>query len=388
MLDRFSRILAVTAILGAALASTTATTASADAVTGPRTACGAVGPTLARCLSSYVPPTSAAAADVPDGWGATDLAAAYRLPAEAGPGDLVAISIAYDSPTLEQDLNTYRAQYGLPPCTSATGCFRKVNQRGEAAPLPGTEFGWNLESTLDVSMVSAACPSCRILVVEGDSPQFPDLAATEDTAVRLGAKIVSNSYGGRESAVSLAYAASYQHPGVTTVVSSGDAGYTAASYPAVLPNVVAVGGTVLAHDSSPRGFSETAWVSGGSGCSAYVAKPAWQKDTHCRNRTVADVSAVAEQLSLYFGPAGGWFTADGTSASAPFVAGLIARAGHAGTTSAATVYAAAAHFFDVTEGSNDRLSGGHKCGGDYLCVAAAGYDAPTGVGTPDGSAGF
>ncbi|MFI5615170.1 S8 family serine peptidase [Amycolatopsis sp. NPDC051903] len=381
----FRRLFTAAVLAGAALV---ATTAPAGAATGPRDACGAVGPTMARCLTRYAPPVTAVAAETPEGWGATDLGQAYRLPADAGPGDLVAISVAYDSPALQQDLAAYRAQYGLPPCTSDTGCFRKVNQRGETGPLPGQNYGWNVEATLDVSMVSAACPSCRLLVVEGDSPDFADLAATEDTAVRLGAKIVTNSYGGRESGVSLAFASSYQHPGVTTVVSSGDAGYTAASFPAVLPDAVAVGGTTLTRDSSARGFTESAWSRGGSGCSAYVAKPSWQKDPHCRNRTVADVSAAAEQLAIHFTDAGGWGTAEGTSASAPFVAGLIARAGRAGTTTAATLYAGAAHFFDVTDGTNDRLSGGAKCGGDYLCVAAAGYDAPTGVGTPDGLAGF
>lgn len=187
--------------------------------------------------------------------------------------------------------------------------------------------------------------------------------------MRLGAKIVTNSHGGRESGVSPASASSYPHPGVTTVVSAGDAGYTAASFPAVLPDAVAVGGTTLTRDSSARGFAESAWSPGGSGCSAYVAKPAWQQDSHCRNRTVADVAAAAGQLAIHFPGAGGWGTADGTSASAPFVAGLIARAGHAGTTTAATLYAGAAHFFDVTDGTNNRLCGGVKGGGDYLCVA-------------------
>ncbi|WP_328606844.1 S53 family peptidase [Amycolatopsis sp. NBC_00345] len=374
----YRRVITVAAVVGAAIVAPTGT-AEANAV--PRAVCGAVGPTQARCFTEYV-----RAADAPEGWGATDLASAYRLPADAGPGDLVAISIAYDSPDLEADLNTYRTQYGLSPCTSASGCFRKVNQKGDAAPLPVADYGWGLESTLDVSMVSAACPSCRILVVEGNSPSFPDLAATEDAAVRLGAKIVTNSYGGRESGFSLSYAGSYQHPGVTTVVSSGDSGFTAASFPAVLPDAVAVGGTTLAKDTSGRGWAESAWAGAGSGCSAYVEKPLWQKDKSCRNRTVADVSAVAEGLSLYYD--GSWGTVDGTSASAPFVAGLIARAGHAGTTSAATVYAGGAHFFDVTSGSNDGATGGAKCSGDYLCVAAAGYDAPTGVGTPDGLAGL
>jgi hypothetical protein len=172
---------------------------AAAAAPVPRAACPDAGPGLLRCLTTYTPGAVRALADGPAGWGADDLASAYRLPAEAGPDTLVGISIAYDAPNLEADLAAYRAQYGLPPCTTANGCFRKVNQQGLSAPLPEASFGWAMESTLDVSMVSAACPSCRLMVVEGNTPGFPDLAETEDTAVRLGAKVVSNSYGARES---------------------------------------------------------------------------------------------------------------------------------------------------------------------------------------------
>lgn len=354
-----------------------------------RAACPDPGPGRARCLTTFAPGAIRTLADGPVGWGADDLASAYRLPAAAGPDTVVGISIAYDAPNLEADLAAYRAQYGLPPCTTANGCFTKVNQRGAATPLPAADFGWALESTLDVSMVSAACPSCRIVVVEGDSPGFADLAETEDTAVRLGAKVVSNSYGARESGAPLAFASHYQHPGVTVVASSGDAGFTAASYPAVLASTVAVGGTTLARDpGSPRGWAESAWQYGGSGCSAYIAKPAWQRDTHCGKRTVADVAAAAEDIAIHYADAGGWLPVNGTSASAPFIAGLYGRSGHAGTAQPADLYAHATQFVDITAGNNDPSGGGKKCGGDYLCVAGPGYDAPTGVGVPNGLTGF
>ncbi|WP_410673932.1 S8 family serine peptidase [Amycolatopsis sp. cmx-4-68] len=375
--------------LSAAVVAVGVLTPAASAAPAPQAACPDAGPGLLRCLTTYTPGLAHTLVDDPVGWGADDLASAYRLPAGPGPDTVVGISIAFDAPNLEADLATYRAQYGLPPCTTANGCFRKVNQQGAAAPLPTANFGWALESTLDVSMVSAACPSCRIVVVEGNSPGFADLAETEDTAVRLGAKVVSNSYGAREGGAPLAYASHYRHPGVTVVASSGDSGFTAASYPAVLASTVAVGGTSLASDpDSPRGWAESAWTYGGSGCSAYIAKPAWQHDTHCGKRTVADVSAVAEDLAIHSTDAGGWLPVSGTSASAPFVAGLYGRSGRAGVAQPADLYARASQFADIVTGNNDPAASGKKCGGDYLCVAGPGYDAPTGVGVPNGLTGF
>jgi hypothetical protein len=384
--NRYIRKLgALTAVCAAAIALAPA----ASAAPGPRAACPDAGPDVLRCLTTFTPGATRALADGPVGWGADDLASAYQLPTGAGPDTVVGISIAYDAPNLEADLATYRAQYGLPPCTTANGCFRKVNQQGAATPLPEADFGWAIESTLDVSMVSAACPSCRIVVVEGNSPGFADLAETEDTAVRLGAKVVSNSYGAREGGAPLAFASHYQHPGVTVVASSGDYGFTSASYPANLTTTVAVGGTSLARNpDSPRGWEEQAWSYGGSGCSAYISKPKWQKDTHCGKRTIADVSAAADSLAIHNTDAGGWLPVNGTSASAPFIAGLYGRSGRAGVAQPADLYARASRFVDITTGNNDPVGGGTKCGGDYLCVAGPGYDAPTGVGVPNGLGGF
>jgi subtilase family serine protease len=254
--------------------------------------------------------------------------------------------------------------------------------------------GWALEETLDVSMISVACPHCKILVVEGNSPSLTDLGATENTAARLGAQVISNSYGERENGAALAAAADYHHPGHTIVASSGDAGFTAANFPADLATVTAVGGTVLTpapHTS--RGWAETTWNLGGgatgSGCSAYVAKPAWQHDPHCPGRTVADVSAVAWNVPIYNQDYGGWVTIGGTSVAAPLIAGIYGLAGNGASIKPGYAYAHAKDLFDVTSGSNSLfVTAAQACGNDYLCTAKPGYDAPTGLGTPDGTSAF
>ena len=183
------------------------------------------------------------------------------------------------------------------------------------------------------------------------------------------------------------------------VVSAGDSGFTAASFPANLSTVTAVGGTVLTRAHNARGWAERVWNNqagaGGSGCSAYVAKPAWQHDPHCPGRTVADVAALASRVAVYDSsitrPMGGpWLTVYGTSAAAPIVAGVYALAGNAAAIAPGYEYAHAGALFDVTKGNNDWFqgTGGAVCGHDYLCVARQGYDGPTGLGTPDGTGAF
>jgi subtilase family serine protease len=371
-----------------------------------RPACPAPAPGHARCFALYQPETAvnrAIAAGVrgsaskPQGWGAKSLESAYKLPVSRDSHQTVAVSIAFDTPKLAQFLSTYRKQYGLPPCTAASGCFRKVNQQGKASPLPesGVRSGWDLEVTLDVSMISAACPHCKILVVEADNDAFTNLAASEDTAARLGAQVISNSYGGREDGFLATLTHHYDHPGHTIVVSSGDLGFTAANFPANLTSVTAVGGTSLKHSGNARGWTEQVWNqpsifgAGSSGCSAYVAKPAWQHDTHCPGRTVADVAAVATNVPIYNTTYGGWVNVAGTSASAPLVAGVYGLAGNASTVPFGNTYAHASSLFDVTAGNNALFgTSSATCGNDYLCVAKKGYDAPTGMGTPDGIGAF
>ncbi|MET8124335.1 carboxypeptidase regulatory-like domain-containing protein [Streptomyces sp. NPDC005065] len=331
----------------------------------------------------------------PAGFGAGDLQNAYSLPADGGAGQTVAIVDAYDNPNAEADLAVYRQQYGLPACTTANGCFRKVDQRG-GTNYPSADPGWAGEISLDVDMVSAAAPNAHILLVEADSSTIENMGAAVDEAVALGAKYVSNSYGtgynstpgtGEDPSDVTEADPHYNHPGVAVVASSGDSAF-GVSYPAASQYVTAVGGTSLVRDSSARGWKESVWSGAGSGCSLYEAKPAWQTDSGCSERSVADVAAVADPatgVAVYNSfQAGGWSMFGGTSASSPIIAGVYAAAGTpaAGTYPAGYPYAGTAHLNDVTAGSNG------TCSPAYLCTAGAGYDGPTGLGTPNGLVAF
>jgi hypothetical protein len=183
----------------------------------PYAACGHPAPGHAACLAVLVPPTSAASVTGPigqvapataspdytgtgigGGYGPADLHSAYDLPSgSAGTGQTVAIVDAYNDPDAESDLAAYRTQYGLSPCTTANGCFRKVNQTGGTS-YPKNEPSWAVEISLDLDMVSAACANCHILLVEATSSSSANLDASEDEAVALGATEVSNSWVGPE----------------------------------------------------------------------------------------------------------------------------------------------------------------------------------------------
>jgi subtilase family serine protease len=325
----------------------------------------------------------------PSGYGPADLRAAYNLGlASGGVGQTIAIVDAYDDANAESDLAVYRAQFGLPPCTTANGCFRKVDQNG-GTKYPRGDAGWAEEISLDLDMASAICPNCKILLVEASSSSFVNLSASVDRAATLGATVISNSYGGSEYANEVNDQSHYNHPGIAITVSSGDGGY-GVEFPAASRYVTAVGGTSLTKDGSLRGFSETVWNGAGSGCSAYITKPSWQTDAGCSRRTVADVSAVADPntgVSVYdtfrLPHGGGWLVFGGTSVSAPIIGAVYALAGNAGAiTYGSFSYSHLSSMFDVVSGSNG------SCGGSYLCTGKAGYDGPTGNGTPNGTGGF
>jgi subtilase family serine protease len=394
-----------------ALIAVTATAIGLTAAAGPalavsrpamRAACPAV-PGHARCYVLYREQAAVNRAIAigdrsarPSGLTPQDLWSAYRLPFWLDSDQTVAVSIAYNTPHLAQYLAHYRSFFGLPPC--GQGCLRIVNQRGHSSPLPqsGAGSGWDLEATLDVSMISVACPRCHILVVEANSDSFGDLAATDDTAARLGAQVISNSYGTQEDGYVMTFAKSYDHPGHTIVVAAGDAGFGEANFPADLSTVTAVGGTQLLPSSDARGWSERVWNqpdtyggAGASGCSAYVAKPAWQHDPHCPGRTIADISAVASNIPIYNKFWGGWVTVGGTSVAAPLIAGIYGLAGNAASLPPGSLYQHRQDLFDITVGNNAFLTAPRQtCGDDYMCVAKKGYDAPTGLGTPDGIGAF
>jgi subtilase family serine protease len=347
-----------------------------------RPVCAAVPVGYARCFS-LVRGNALPLQSGPTGYGPAELQSAYKLPsATAGAGQTVAIVDAFDDPTAESDLAQYRSFYGLPPCTTANGCFRKVNQTGGTLyPAPNPD--WDLEISLDLDMVSAVCPNCHILLVEATTNLDTDLYASVDTAASLGANAISNSWGGDESSDETANDVHFNHPGIAITASSGDDGF-GVSYPAASPYLTAVGGTSLTKSSSSRGWTEAAWSGAGSGCSAYEPKPAWQTDSGCARRTVADVSAVADPdtgVAVLF--AGAWFTVGGTSASAPIIASTYALAGNASSIDAGSFpYSHSGGLFDVTSGSNG------TCSPAYLCSGVAGYDGPTGLGTPNGVSAF
>ncbi|MFD5464161.1 putative Ig domain-containing protein [Kitasatospora sp. NPDC127059] len=330
----------------------------------------------------------------PSGYGPSDLLSAYNLPANGGAGQTIAIVDAQDDPNAEADLAVYRSQYGLPSCTTANGCFTKVDESGGTS-YPSADSGWAGEISLDLDMVSAIAPNAHILLVEATSANTDDLGKAVNEAVALGAKFVSNSYGGSESSSDTSYDTSYyNHPGVVITASAGDQAY-GAEYPAASPYVTAVGGTSLSKSSNSRGWTESVWgstssTSGtGSGCSAYDPKPSWQTDTGCSERTIADVSAVADPatgVAVYdsYQTSSSWNEYGGTSASAPIIAGVYADAGTPGTgdNPAKYPYQHTNALNDVTSGSNG------TCTPSYLCTAGTGYDGPTGLGTPNGLTAF
>ena len=176
------------------------------------------------------------------------LRSAYGLSkaAQASSKDTIAIVDAFNDSHAAADLAKYRGYYGLGSCTTSSKCLRVVNQKGTTAWYPKGNAGWAEEESLDLDMVSAICPKCKILLVESNATTAGSLSAAEDTAVRLGAKFISNSWGGAEFSTETSYDSHFEHTGVATTVSAGDDGYSfGAQWPAVSPDVTAVGGTTL-----------------------------------------------------------------------------------------------------------------------------------------------
>ena len=347
--------------------------------------CGVTAGVTCHVLSGTGPQGLAAgtAAAALPGLHPADLQNAYELAsATAGSGQTIGIVVAYDDPSLEADLAVYRAKFGLAPCTTAGGCFKKVGL-GLLGTLLGGNQGWGQEASIDTQIASAVCPKCKLVVVEAASDSPAALLAAARTAVANGATVVSNSYSLGESASE--NDASYAI-GVPFVFGAGDGG-AGAQWPAASSHVIAVGGTSLARDGSARGWSETVWAGTGGGCSAYVAKPAWQHDAECANRTANDIAAFADPnpgvavYDSYLSKSAGWRTYGGTSVSAPIVAGAIALAGNGKSVllDAGHIYAHAAALHPVSSGRNGGCS-------TYLCVAGAGYSAPAGNGSPNGAA--
>ena len=300
----------------------------------------------------------------------------------AGAGQAIAIVDAYDDPTAEKDLGVFSTQFGLPACTTANGCFKKVNQTG-GTRYPRSNSGWALEISLDVQWAHAIAPGASILLVEASSASFTNLLAAEDYAAGHAA-YVSNSWGASEFSSEASYDTHFSRPGVSFFVSSGDKGLPA-QYPSASPKVISVGGTTLHFDSSGSFTGETGWSSGGGGCSTYETANAAQSgfsgyaQVSCAGkRATPDVALDADPNSgvsvydstPYYGQSG-WYQVGGTSASSPMWAARSADAGQ--VVSAAYVYASNIAFRDITSGYN-----GASC--------LVGYDLCSGRGSWTGTA--
>jgi subtilase family serine protease len=350
-----------------------------------RAACSGPAPAgFARCIALVRTDTGGATPMTSSGpYGPADLRAAYGLwPKNAGVGETVAIVDAMNDPTVASDLAQYRTLYHLSAATIANKRFNKVNESGNpAGPFPANDAGWSQEISLDVDMVSAICPNCNILLVEANSASFSDLATSVDTAASLGAVAISNSYGGGEFNGETSEESHYNHPGVMITASSGDSGY-GPQFPAASQYVTAVGGTSLVRVGST--FTESVWGGAGSGCSAYEPKPAWQTDSGCPRRTIADLSAVADpNTGVVVVYNGAEYVFGGTSVSSPIIASVYALAGNAHSLVYASMsYGHMGSLHDITSGSNG------SCSPTYLCTGVPGYDGPTGNGTPNGLNAF
>ena len=355
------------------------TTPPARTTAAVRSCAGRASGHLALCDALRMTGGAAPArpATTPSGYGPADLQSAYGLPADGGAGSTLAVVDADDDPNAEADLAVYRAQFGLPACTVANGCFTKVGQTGSPTVLPAPDAGWAEEESLDLDAASATAPAAHLLLVEANSAAVPDLGAAVNQAVAMGATSIDISWGGAESASDTGYDSSYfDHPGVAISAASGDSGY-GVEYPAASRYVTAVGGTRLVASSDARGWQESAV--GGGGCSAFEAKPSWQQDTLCSRRTDVDVAAdgdAATGVAVYdsYGGDTGWEVFGGGSVSAGIIAGVYAVAGvpSAGSYPASFPYADPSALHDITTGTG----------------AGPGYDEPTGLGTPNGPAGF
>jgi subtilase family serine protease len=340
--------------------------------------CGDVGKGFARC-QAWLRTDIRGETDRgrPAGYAPSDLQAAYDLTTDSknkGAGETVAIVDAYDDPKAASDLSAYRARFGLTPCTVSSGCFTKQQFTSQ------TSAGWASEESVDVDMVSAICPNCKILLVESASASIADFSTAERYATAH-ADYVSNSWGGNEGTTT--YDVDFNVSCGAITAATGDRGYNAtAQWPAILPTVIGVGGTSLT-SVSPR--VETAWAGAGSGCSRVYAKPSFQSglNTACSMRAQADVAADADPatgVAVYDTfQRSGWLVFGGTSVASAIVASVFALEGKTGADSVGVLYSHSSDFNDITSGSNGAC-------GVPLCTAGPGWNGPTGLGTPKGIA--
>jgi subtilase family protein len=332
------------------------------------------------------------------GWTAAQIETAYGLTASlgGGVGTNVALIEAGDLAAAASDLATYRSQYGL-----GTASLTKYNENGQQSNYPPSceNYGWCLETDLDLDMVSATCPKCNIFLIEAKG-QISDLEAAETAAVSLGATITSNSWGcyGSSDCGDSNFGNYFDTPGIAYLAATGDAGDAYIAGPSALATVIAVGGTQLALSGSK--YSESIWDGAGAGCAdpghaggSGVSKPSWQHDPDCTYRSVADISAesgCSPGVATYISSYGGWTEVCGTSVASPLTAGVVALAGNATSLDAGKTFWSFPKkkhkkYFNHPSGSGYGSCGNYLCGvGRYKKY----YSGPGGWGSPNGTKGY
>ncbi|MCX7275242.1 MAG: putative Ig domain-containing protein [Burkholderiales bacterium] len=358
--------------------------------------------------------------------------AAYRLPAlpavgatptaaqaaQLGAGQTIYIVNAYNNPNVVAELAAFNQKFGLPICTTraiattatlplaraaTSGCdFSVVYSTpagGMTAAVPAYNAGWATETALDVQWAHATAPLARIVLIQAGDASVNSLVGAIKLANAMGPGIVSMSFGALEGTWTASVDSAFAAPNMTYLAATGDSG-AAVSWPSVSPKVIAVGGTTLTYTGSGN-RSEVVWSGTGGGISAYTATPSYQTSSvpglgTVARRAVADVAFNADPASGQYvaviNPGSttvNWMSVGGTSLSTPQWAGLMAMANAVRATVGKTALGAAhsvlygqistvpgtyaSAFADITQASN---------GTCLLCTARAGYDVPTGLGTP------
>lgn len=343
--------------------------------------------------------------------------------AALGSGQTIYIIAAKHAPNAFDDLSRFNTKFGLPACTSlaisstaklplaaatvGSGCTFSVVYASSAAKLNSTpptyDAGWASEMSLDVQWSHATAPMARIILIEATDASVGALLGAIGVANAMGPGVVSMSFGGGEGSWVRSLDATFAVKGMSYVAATGDSG-AQVNWPAVSPNVLAVGGTTLAY-SGTAGRSETMWSGTGGGVSIFEPVPSYQAVTTipgepaaaaAKMRGLADVAFNADPASGQFvvitapGGASLWYSFGGTSLSTPQWAGLLAvsnaQRAAAGKAMAGLVhpwpyqkiattpanYSAA--FLDVTKGAN---------GAAATLTARSGFDLGTGLGTPN-----
>jgi kumamolisin len=327
----------------------------------------------------------------------------------SGGSRAIAVVEAYDAPNLASDLAVFSAQFGLPAPSAANFQVIYASAGGCAAggAKPGYDQGWEAEASLDVQWVHGMAPHATIFVVEAASESPGDLFAAVTVASQCvaanGGGEVSMSWGFPEASGETAIDGLFTQKGVVYFAAAGDA--PGPLYPAVSPNVVAVGGTSLVRNPLPwRGNlgdfeSEVVWNWGptegtSGGPSLYEPRPLYQspvKDIVGSLRGTPDVAAVADPFTgvwIYDTNLSGWLVVGGTSVSTPVWAGIVNAAGRFNNSTAAElaqIYAGTFPFPAAPRGFTDITSGACGIGPDFEgLLATEGWDFCSGMGSPLG----